>query len=425
MNRLPLIYRFDPEAPLLYRDDGAPVTQAVFVAQAVALSRQWTSAKAIINLCENRYHFLLALVAASLRDTVSLLPPSRGAEHLAAIRNAYPDALTVGELTPPDVTPWQGEPPRLPAELPLMKVFTSGSTGAPKPNVKTWGGLAQTITGSSRALGLSGARASLLATVPTQHMYGLETVGLMPLLGNAAGSIQRPFYPADIAQALTLLPAPRVLVTTPVHLRALAGARIAMPELSGIISATAPLDHELALAAESALGAPVREIYGCSETASIAARRTADGPDWTLYDGVEIRFEGDSGTVYSPALARPFMLPDRIQPVGDNRFRLLGRRGDLVNVAGKRCSLSELTRTLLSIPGVEDGVVFLPTEDARRPAALVVAPRLSDGALRRELLNRIDAVFLPRPLRRIPRLPRNEVGKLPHARLLASLEAFS
>lgn len=422
MNQLPLIHHFEPEAPLLYGPDGAPVSQATFVAQAVKLAKDWPDAPSVINLCEDRYEFLLALVASTLRGAISLLPPSRGAEHLTSIRRLHPEAQTIGKLTPPEVAPWRQEPPNLPADLPLFKAFTSGSTGTPKANVKTWGGLAQTIMGSSRALGLSGQRVNLLATVPTQHMYGLETVGLMPLLGLATGSIQRPFYPADIADALASLPAPRVLVTTPVHLRSLASSSVAMPRLAAVISATAPLEQALAARAEAVLNAPVREIYGCSETASIATRRTVEGPTWSLYDGVEIRFSGDAGTVYSPALAQPFVLPDRLEPAGGNQFRLLGRRGDLINVAGKRCSLTELTRTLLSIPGVEDGVVFLPSDDAKRPAALVVAPRLSDGELRKALLGRVDAVFLPRPLRRVARLPRNEVGKLPRTSLVASLE---
>jgi len=34
----------------------------------------------------------------------------------------------------------------------------------------------------------------------------------------------------------------------------------------------------------------------------------------------------------------------------------------------------------------------------------------------------IDPVFLPRPLKRVPALPRNETGKLPHAALVRLLQ---
>ena len=57
----------------------------------------------------------------------------------------------------------------------------------------------------------------------------------------------------------------------------------------------------------------------------------------------------------------------------------------------------------------------------RRIAALAVAPGLDEHAILDALRAAIDPVFLPRPLRLVERLPRNETGKLPHAALLALL----
>ncbi|TAM12673.1 MAG: AMP-ligase, partial [Rhodanobacter sp.] len=56
-----------------------------------------------------------------------------------------------------------------------------------------------------------------------------------------------------------------------------------------------------------------------------------------------------------------------------------------------------------------------------RVAALVVAPTLDEAAILAALRDAIDPVFLPRPLRRVAALPRNETGKLPRAALLALL----
>jgi acyl-coenzyme A synthetase/AMP-(fatty) acid ligase len=39
-----------------------------------------------------------------------------------------------------------------------------------------------------------------------------------------------------------------------------------------------------------------------------------------------------------------------------------------------------------------------------------------------QLAQAVDPAFLPRPLLLVPRLPRNEVGKLPRAQLLAALK---
>jgi len=54
-----------------------------------------------------------------------------------------------------------------------------------------------------------------------------------------------------------------------------------------------------------------------------------------------------------------------------------------------------------------------------RVAACVVAPRLAAGQVLAALRERVDPVFLPRPLLLVARLPRNETGKLPQEALLA------
>jgi acyl-coenzyme A synthetase/AMP-(fatty) acid ligase len=54
-------------------------------------------------------------------------------------------------------------------------------------------------------------------------------------------------------------------------------------------------------------------------------------------------------------------------------------------------------------------------------AACVVAPSLDAARLLTALRERIDAVFLPRPLLFVRRLPRNSTGKLP----LSSLRSLA
>ena len=74
-----------------------------------------------------------------------------------------------------------------------------------------------------------------------------------------------------------------------------------------------------------------------------------------------------------------------------------------------------------SVEGVRDGVFFMPDESAEgvtRLTALVVAPDFTREALLGALRERIDAVFLPRPLYFVESLPRNAAGKLPRAALL-------
>src|SRR5690606_28589023 len=150
----------------------------------------------------------------------------------------------------------------------------------------------------------------------------------------------------------------RLLVTTPVHLRALLRSGVALPPLAGIVSATAPMPPGLAAEAEDRYGGEVRELFGSTETCVFARRRTARDDLWTPLPGVRVAPQPDRTLVHAPHLAAPVALADIMEVEADGRFRLCGRQADLLEIAGKRASLGDLTRRLLAVPGVEDGVVL-------------------------------------------------------------------
>jgi acyl-coenzyme A synthetase/AMP-(fatty) acid ligase len=300
-------------------------------------------------------------------------------------------------------------------------VFTSGSTGSASRIEKTW----RTLHDSTRvnlAELAPPAGATVIATVPAQHMWGLETSVLAPWFGDLTVASSHPFFVDDIRRELEAIPAPRALVSTPVHLRALIESGIELPRVDRVYSATAPLSRALARRVESAAGCDLLEIYGCSETGCLARRRTATEADWTRFEAFSFASEGRGTIASADHLPGPVRLMDHLAPTGPGRFRLVGRESDLVNIAGKRASLTELTTTLLDIPGVLDGVIFQPPETdegpARRLAALVVAPNLTPADIRRAFGRRVDPAFMPRPLRLVEQLPRAETGKLPRQSLL-------
>jgi acyl-coenzyme A synthetase/AMP-(fatty) acid ligase len=407
---------------------------AKFAARAAALATQLPEAAAAVNLCEQREHFLIAFAALLLRGQPCLLPPSRTAAVVDEVLAAHPGAYRIDDAWVASAGGAGGThstPPEPADDRVVVIGYTSGTTGRPKPNPKTWGSLR-----SSTALNVAAVRAALpaalrerqpwlIATVPPQHMYGLEMSVLLPLLGGFGIHGGRPLYPADIADTLAGVPEPRVLVSTPVHLRALLESGVALPAVQVIVSATAPLSMELAQALEARIGAALLEFFGSTETCVIAARRTALESSWHAYDGVVLQPLDDGTRVSAPWFPEAVLLQDVLELQAGQRFTVRGRNADLVEVAGKRASLADLTRRLQAIPGVEDAVVFQPGDSdgvaVRRLAALVVAPALSEAQILGALGATVDPVFLPRPLLRLPRLPRNEVGKLPRAALLEAL----
>jgi acyl-coenzyme A synthetase/AMP-(fatty) acid ligase len=439
--RLPLLCTTD-NARVVAWCKGEAVSAARFLAQVHAVAADLPAAAAAVNLCEDRYAFLVAFCAIVLRGQTNLLPSSRAPQAVDEVMAAHPGCYALGEqaldpapigyrqLPPLDAaSPLQADAswPMIPAEQVVAIGYTSGSTGTPSANLKTWGSFHASNAGNLAMLKATvGRHFEIVATVPPQHMYGMEMSVLLPLLGDAGVHTGRPFFPADVAAALAEVPAPRVLVTTPVHLRALVESGIALPPIAAMLSATAPLSVELAQAAEQRFGAPLLEVFGSTETCVFASRRPTVDEDWSLFDDVILHPQPDGTAVEAPQLDASVTLADIVSlSDGGRRFRLRGRHADMLEIAGKRASLGDLSRRLLAIPGVQDGVVFqLGDGDAlgvHRIAALAVAPGLDEHAILDALRRSIDPLFLPRPLRLVAALPRNETGKLPRTALLELL----
>lgn len=422
------------DSDLVWRRAGA-VARGTLIARARALAERLPQADHVINLCQNREAFLTGFLAALLRAQTTLLPPNRARGTVSEIGRKFGAVYVIAEepldgLDLPqerlDLAALQedcADPPVVAADHVAAITFTSGTTGEPRAHPKTWQSLAIGAELAERRFPFSGA--NILATVPPQHMYGLETSIMVPLIAGAAVHESRPLFPQDLADALAGMPPPRILITTPIHLRACVDSACAMPPLELIISATAPLSATLAERAETALRAPVREIYGCTEAGSVGSRRTLDGDLWAPYDGVRLVRDGEAPVVAGGHLEGPVGLADVLQADPSGAFRIVGRHVDMVSVAGKRASLGDLTWRLKSIEGVEDGVFIQPEasagDRAERLAAMFVSSSLSEREVLERLKEHVDRAFLPRPIARVEALPRNELGKLPRGELLALL----
>ena len=444
--RLPLLALRDLASPLAWRD-GVAISAGLFIAEAQALAARLPASGRPLNLCQDRYHFAIGLAAALLRGQTSLMPPNALAETLRQVPQggAAPYVMSDDPAGPPGGLPVlrierpagvapAREVPLLPASLEAVCLLTSGSTGVPQPHAKRWGPLVANIRAEAERLAELMARPSIaglnvVATVPAQHSYGLESTVMLACLGGAAFDAGRPFYPADIAAALARLPQPRALVTTPFHLKTLLLAGVALPAVDLVLSATAPLSPQLAATAEAAFGGVLAEIYGCTEAGQVAARRTTAGETWTTLGALRITHEAGPGPdderwiVAGGHVVEPTPLADVLElpePHDGRHFRLLGRANDLIHVAGKRSSLAHLNFHLNRIEGVEDGAFWLPDDEAEavvRPLAFVVAPTLASHQVIKALRAQLEPAFVPRRVVRVPALPREATGKLTAAAL--------
>src|ERR1035437_10145209 len=429
MVNIPLIRAYSDDAVFAYRDR-RPIGVAPFLRDVAQLAALLPDRRYILNLCADRYHFVVGFLAALLRRQISLLPPNHTPDLIGQLSQRYSDVYCLTDaaneyrsvetvfypaLSGPD--PAVPSVPHIPAAQIAAIIFTSGSTGQPVPNEKSWGGLVRGAAAEIDRLGMQAYPGmAVLGTVPPQHMYGLESSVLMVIQGGLALHAGRPFYPADILAELAALPRPRCLVTTPIHLRALLAETTCLPQLDFLLCATAPLPPQLAAAAETRFAAPLYESYGCTEAGQVATRRTVETGEWHAHPNVLLRQDKHGTWVNGGHVEKEVLLHDVIELRGPTRFLLHGRTADLVNIAGKRTSLASLNYHLNSITGVRDGVFVMPEQEdgaVTRLTAFVVAPGLTSETVMNALRQRIATAFLPRPLCLVESLPRNDTGKLP------------
>ncbi|MEM1232016.1 MAG: AMP-binding protein [Pseudomonadota bacterium] len=430
MYALELIAR--PETAMIAAGPHGDLSAGQLGADVATLAEQLAPARFLINRCEDRYWFAASFLAAALRGQITLLPGQRTDEAADALRRDHRDTREIADHEQARdqhvalVAGGNGSARAgaLASDQIVARAFTSGSTGAPQAHDKPWGLLCQGRATHGELLALPGAELGLVATVPSWHMYGFEWALLLATAHPVTLWCGPSFFPQDVARATAQLaqstPA-TVLVTTPVHLRALLKSLPDALPLHRVVSATAPLDPEQAKTLEARHRAEVLEIYGCSEIGSLASRRTASDAHWSFFPEFAVQREGERLHVQASALPGPVTLADRFAPTPGNRYELLGRTADLVKIGGKRESLSRLNRELCALPGVVDGVFYDPEQlglpGTGRLGALVVAPQSTVSELKSALAGRIDPVFQPRPLTLVQALPRTGTSKLPRAAL--------
>ena len=318
---------------------------------------------------------------------------------------------------------------------------TSGSTGTSKRIVRTEESLQEDARRLVAAFpDVWGGAPAVVASIRPEHMYGALWRVRAPVV---AGSV---VYEAVVFSVEELLFAREkygtfLFVTTPSFLEkalkhpdftALRGA------FHGIVTSGSLLRGETSLAVAAAVGCCPLEIYGSTETGTVAWRRRVAGEEWTLVADVACRATEDGRMwVDSPfAMSRPYVMGDIVEFVGERRFLLKGRADRRVKILEKYVSLSEVESALAAHPFVARVRVETYGDEVVRLGALIVpsesglAVFARDGssfvaaALRTFLRGKVADVAIPRRFRLVREMPTNEQGKTTVAAVRAVLGAW-
>ena len=266
------------------------------------------------------------------------------------------------------------------------------------------------------------AKDIVLSTVPPYHIYGLLFTILAPFLAHARVLPDIYTFPQEIISTINKHKA-SVLVSVPIHYRALKVDNLSVPSLKLAFSSSGALDRSDSLYFYRKTGLGITEIYGSTETGGIAARninehteswKPADVVSWKL-TGSRLAVKSDFTSKEMERDAEGFCLTgDEAREDKENRFVLLGRADGIVKVAGKRVDLLDVQDKIKTLSTVSDAIVVsLPTEKGRESViAAVVACDLTETHLRKLLMDMLEPYAVPRRVKIVSSIARTTTGKI-------------
>jgi acyl-coenzyme A synthetase/AMP-(fatty) acid ligase len=405
--------------PLVIFEDKS-LSRADIFSAAYHLSEKLRNSPAayVINLCEQRHEFIATLLATALANKASILPPDLAPESLRKVHKLLGncqqiDSVDTALFARNEAGAFVAQFSALHLSSCQIYLFTSGTTGEPKPICKTFAEMLAAAKLAVERFQLT-SNNSMIGTVPNQHMYGLETTVFWPLISYASVWYRKVFFIDDMLEALkTLGTQTCYLVSTPLHLEKTLLAQKNIRNIPHtIISATAPLKSKTAQQLEHQYTQKVVEVYGSTETCSIATRATAHIRLWRPYADINLRTDNKTAEVYLPYMDSWLTLNDQVSINKDGQFELLGRNNDLVKVAGKRHSLAFLHELLQQVPGVQESALLMSSDEQRLVAFVVTTQKDIEEKIREVFLHEVDPVFIPRPIIHIDQLPRSATGKV-------------
>ncbi len=310
--------------------------------------------------------------------------------------------------------------------------YTSGTTGKSKRVNKSLKSMQIDIACSfelSDSLeSIEGLR--LISTVPPYHMYGLTYRIFMPILRHLSMTTYMVRYPEELSNYSM----PLVLVSSPAFIKRL-DTKIKAPDIRLCISAGSPLPDEAALSFYNWCQCAVTEIYGSTESNSMAHRdNRGDKPLFSPFSVVRFVKIENGYKLDSPMSDGYSRIDDNLEFEGPH-FRITGRKDKIVKIEENRVSLTQIENLLKKNPIIEDAVALVITKNQRTCIGAVCilkdktfrqgTAQHTDNSvenitadrkavvmnLREYMRGYLPAVAIPRYFRLVNRIPVNHMGK--------------
>ncbi len=310
----------------------------------------------------------------------------------------------LGGLTPPEGT--------------LAIVFTSGSTGEPRPVCLTRENFEASARASAEVLGVE-PDDRWLCCLPVFHVGGLSIFTRSAVYATTV--VAEPLFDAQRVKDLLEAGDATLVSLVPTMLARLRNAGLERaPNVRAILLGGGPIPDEL-LDWSRAVGLPVRPTYGMTETTSQIATAEVGERLARPLPGAEVKIDDDGEIlVRGPMVAADGWLHtgDRGRLTDDGLLEVYGRMDDLIVTGGENVAADEVEAVLLEHPAVSDAAV-IGVEDAewgRAVTAFVVATA-SEGEIVAHARAKLPGFKVPKRVIALDALPRTASGKVERAKL--------
>ncbi len=353
--------------------------------------------------------------------------------------------------------------PQVDLEVPLLIVYTSGTTGHPKGAMLTQHALQWNAIHSMHLHDMT-SRDHILTPLPLFHVGGLNNQTTPAFHCGATVTLQRRFDPDETLRAIAserhrptltcLVPA-----TMQACMQSALWGRIDFTDLRIVLTGSTTVPQPL-VEAFRAHGTCVLEMYGATETSPIAIYQRpdsdlnkrgstglpglhcqarvvdADGNELSDGEAGEILLKGPNimTAYWGDEAATAEALKEGWYHSGDIGYRdadgyyyITDRKKNMIISGGENVYPAEVERVLYEHPGVQD-VAVIGMADAQWgevPVAVVIAKgdaQLTSEGLHAFVAGQLARYKVPRQYWFVDDLPRNAMGKIQHFKVRSLLE---
>ena len=332
-------------------------------------------------------------------------------------------------------------------DTPLLLVYTSGTSGAPKGALHTHRGLLANAAAAVTAHDLT-ANDRVLSVLPLFHVGGLCIQTLPALLTGASVALHPRFEAGSWLDAIETF-RPTLSLLVPATLRAVIAhpgwSRAPLSCLRVLMTGSSIIPRSL-IDAVHARGVPMGQIYGSTETGPVTvalkagdAVRKAGFAGWPCFPGSVRLIDATDGGVGEIVVRAPNLMQGYWRNTASSAFdddgwfatgdlgrfddegclAVVGRVRDLIISGGENVYPTEVEEVLLGVDGVAEVAVIGRADErwGEVPVAFVVRDGSCDPVdLAVRIASRLGTHLArfkhPARIVHVDRLPRNAMGKV-------------